>query len=1285
MKTLFFLFTFLCVSFVNYAQTTAQKPSIKDRTYQIENLSHLRWISEEFQEEGYYKFILLNDIDASETSSWNNGKGFKPIDLSLNLINFDGSYYTISNLVINRETEDNVGFFRNTINTYITNLSLKNLTVKGSNTVGGLISSSSQDAICLNIFIDGDIQGNNVVGGIIGRTNYIKFSNVINFANVKGKDIVSGLIGELRLYSSSINHYIRNSQNHGSVSGETNVTAFLSNFTNTQYNFRKIINVINTGLITSTQDQAKLITSKTKDNFLFCYNDFEKSGINSGLDDVINLSTSDFSKQESFDESFLKENELGIFSEISNNSFPYPNEFLKPFVVDLSRYNSNFLVNEVKKYYKFGDEVTIDPIPNIGMKITSVQINNINYNVPYTFTADRTNIIRSLFVNKENVMHFDGGDGSEFNPYLVSTLKQLQQIDSDSKLRSNFFALTNDIDASNIDELTYNQGFLQIEALAGLDGRGYTISNLKLNGNSFIGTLSKFIKNLTLKNVTLINAEKNQSILINKIITGAVIENVHIDGTIDGDSNIGFFTYDNQGVISNCSAFGTMSGIEHLAGFAYVNNGAIDNSIAIININATNNSSGFTYTNENNINNCISYSTITLKDQSIEQTNIGGFVSEEAENSNIENSYWSSTYNNVNENVIKDNSYYRDDEFMGIQENFPSFDFDKDWAIGKNNSFSEESRLYLINQLFDNNIKIATYPYPNLSVKEIGIGGYNLGDTVRLSIPEFKEGFVFSHWEHHGENVGRDDVYEFIIDGSTDNIVSAHFDIDYTFFAGGKGTPFSPLEIDNLAQLKIISEIPHLQTLCFNLIADIDAYDTRHWNEGKGFTPIKKFYGKFNGQGHYIKNLYINRPEEDEVGLFSFLAGGKVYNLNLRNVDITGNSYVGGIAGRAVGLSYLLKYIYHSKIINCSITGDIKAEGYQVGGFVGFLQDGYVKNSYSDVNVTGKNTAGGIVGLDMFSNIISRCYSVGIVNISEIDNPRAGGISSSKADHSNKYYDNYYQTQENDYTQESEGVTVLTEEEFTDPSNFNNWQFDSLYVMNTKEFTNFYNKPVLKAELVELTSDFYSIKPDIGFGKYYKYTDFRFIVEEQEHHDVSELYRNGESVKLGYNEFVITKDTEYTGEATAKLVRVNTKVSGNCRITPSNPDIMYGFDQLFTFDVGEGEEILNIVVNGDTLPPTSEFLLERITESSSIEVIATGILSSKIDKTNLSIYPNPTYDNITIETNVLGQKIEIINIHGRVYKTLFLNKLKENIDLSRLPKGLYFIKMRDKSFKVIKN
>jgi len=61
---------------------------------------------------------------------------------------------------------------------------------------------------------------------------------------------------------------------------------------------------------------------------------------------------------------------------------------------------------------------------------------------------------------------------------------------------------------------------------------------------------------------------------------------------------------------------------------------------------------------------------------------------------------------------------------------------------------------------------------------------------------------------------------------------------------------------------------------------------------------------------------------------------------------------------------------------------------------------------------------------------------------------------------------------------------------------------------------------------------------------------------------------------------------------------------------------------------------------------------------------------------NIKMYPNPATDNFTIELEKnISVTIQLFNINGKLlFEEQFENSYKQNIDISYLPKGLYFVK-----------
>jgi hypothetical protein len=128
-------------------------------------------------------------------------------------------------------------------------------------------------------------------------------------------------------------------------------------------------------------------------------------------------------------------------------------------------------------------------------------------------------------------------------------------------------------------------------------------------------------------------------------------------------------------------------------------------------------------------------------------------------------------------------------------------------------------------------------------------------------------------------------------------------------------------------------------------------------NGGKGWEPIEIYVfdsgihglvGTLDGQGHEIRDLFINRNDEGGVGLFGRVEGA-IKNIGLANVTVTGGSMVGGLVGDNTGT------VSNSYFVG-SVTGN-----EEVGGMAG-MNWGTVSNSYSAGSVTGSRSVGSLVG-----------------------------------------------------------------------------------------------------------------------------------------------------------------------------------------------------------------------------------------------------------------------------------------------------------------------------------
>ncbi len=286
-----------------------------------------------------------------------------------------------------------------------------------------------------------------------------------------------------------------------------------------------------------------------------------------------------------------------------------------------------------------------------------------------------------------------------------------------------------------------------------------------------------------------------------------------------------------------------------------------------------------------------------------------------------------------------------------------------------------------------------------------GVGGANIGGFIGLSLSDAYAGnFWNQETTQQGYGTGAGDV-----DGITGKTTLPMEDVttftnagwdfnglwkinageaphliwqDMTYstdFIGG--TSAMPMQIHNVNELQFMK---YELSSSFKLVQDIDASSTVGWNGGLGFATVgdinNYFTGTFDGQGHTITGLTINRstgypnnfsiPEYSDIGLFGRTEGAKISNVGLLDVNITGDLFVGGLVGwNGTG----------SSVTNSYVTGSVEGYYDQIGGLVGRNFQGAISNSYSKATVRGHWWwVGGLAGISDGGSI-TNSYAAGDV------------------------------------------------------------------------------------------------------------------------------------------------------------------------------------------------------------------------------------------------------------------------------------------------------------------
>ena len=205
---------------------------------------------------------------------------------------------------------------------------------------------------------------------------------------------------------------------------------------------------------------------------------------------------------------------------------------------------------------------------------------------------------------------------------------------------------------------------------------------------------------------------------------------------------------------------------------------------------------------------------------------------------------------------------------------------------------------------------------------------------------------------------------------------------------------YNTIGIGSAEALAALATIVNSGTTCYGktivLTADIDISSVCAANTngagiggwtviGDASTMNSNFNGTFNGNGHTITGLYINRTalSTGSQGLFGEVGDScTIKNVGLEDVDITGYSRVGGL----VGDQYSSYRTNNDLISNCYVTGTVAASDTYVGGLVGFSNgNNAIVNSYSECTVSGSSHVGGAAG---YINKMENCYATGDVTSS---------------------------------------------------------------------------------------------------------------------------------------------------------------------------------------------------------------------------------------------------------------------------------------------------------------
>jgi uncharacterized protein YjdB len=219
--------------------------------------------------------ILGNNIDLSAYAS---GDGWIPIGDNSRRFSgvFDGNGKTISNLTINRTSDNYIGLF-GYVGGYVSggtvqNLGIVNASINGGSNVGGIAGIVQQDSSITNCYSTGVISGTgNSAGGIAGSVTNSSIANCYSTGSVSGSgNYVGGIAGSVGSSSSITNCY-----STGAVSGNINVGGIAGSV---GY-YSSITNCYNTGgAVSGSNDVGGIAGDVLSSSITNCYSTGSVSG-----------------------------------------------------------------------------------------------------------------------------------------------------------------------------------------------------------------------------------------------------------------------------------------------------------------------------------------------------------------------------------------------------------------------------------------------------------------------------------------------------------------------------------------------------------------------------------------------------------------------------------------------------------------------------------------------------------------------------------------------------------------------------------------------------------------------------------------------------------------------------------------------------------------------------------------------------------------------------------------------------------------------------------------------
>jgi len=951
-------------------------------------------------------FVLVNNIDATGTDTWNGGDGFIPVGNSSSSFdgNFDGVGYTVSDLYVDRPSTDDVGLFGIVGSPgTVANVSLRNLSVTADDEAGGLVGTL--DGTVTNSSAVGTVDGDDELGGLVGVVNAGATVNDTSASvTVTGDDDLGGLVGDSAAA-------VIGSNASGDVSGDDNLGGLIGYTTANVTDSNASGNV--TGIGSFTKRLGGLV-GDVDDSSATVERSYATGDVD-GTDDRVG--------------GLVGRTDGDVIGSYALGNVSGDGNYYGGLVGEAA--------GDVIGSYARGD--VVDGDNDAGGLVGETDGDVVNSNATGDLSPDPGNSADDI-----------GGLVGDLGGALRSSWATGNLTDVDSEAGG----LVGDNVGGGSVENSYATGNVtgsgdQIGGLLGSHGsddvrRSYAIGEVNGTGSDSdrVGGLAGYssgdvIDSYARGNVT--TGDENAGGLVGRHAGDVIDANATGDVTAirDGGADIGGLVGEHgSGTVQSSWASGDITATDTGAGGLIGQNrggGPVENSYATGNVTGTNQTGGLIGRVESGSGGLTdNYATgdvdasgdyagglIGYSRMNVTRSNATGDVTGSAavgglvgliNGTDLEDSYATGNVSGTTDvggllgNATADAAVNRvyatgdtdgSDAVGGLVGQTFNGSVDRAYAVGEVTGSTDVGGL--IGTTVSGSVTDAYWDL-NTTGQSSSAGGTPLttGEMTGDEAPGNMSGLDFTNtWDvRTGEECS--ESYPFIRNNTqTPPPVPPAF-------AGGTGSASDPYQVADWCHLDNVRTDPGADyTLANDLTTSERGYAdvaSASANGGKGLEPLANgsaFTGTFEGQSYEIRDFVVDRGGDSGVGLFD-RTDGRVANLSIANATVVGQSSVGALVGSAgsgtienvstagqvngsgsnvggLAGSSGATITRSSSSANVSAAG---ASGEEFGGLVGF-NDGTVRKSYATGTVEGPSEIGGLVGDN--DGTVEESYATGIV------------------------------------------------------------------------------------------------------------------------------------------------------------------------------------------------------------------------------------------------------------------------------------------------------------------